>query len=196
MQRTTFSPASGLAHGAGYHSSHSSLISSNLHLSVCLQLLDEQATFPRRGTRYIMPDDVLNDWLELDRNLSRATSLIQTYYGIPAVRPISPWAFGYPRRHIDRRHLLIAICKGREWFSVWIALLSYIIAQAESIHAELALYPHLAKVDWKEHLVNNGLEWTWVDSIWSSIVCSPTPRTGVFSSTCPLVTNPSQLFSG
>ncbi len=135
---------------------------------------------PKAGARYIMPDDVLNEWLELDRNLTRATSLIQSYYDIPAVRPISPWAFGYPKRHIDRRHMHIAICKGREWFSVWIALFSYIVAQAESIQADLASYPHLAKVNWPEYLVSNGFKWTWIDSIQSSMVCLLTPRTGVF----------------
>ncbi len=96
-----------------------------------------------------MPERIMCEWLELDKNLTEATALLQAYYQIGAVRPLSPWGFGYPKWHKDRRHMLISINKAGDWFSVWIALLSFVIARAETIERELAPYPHLAKDNWQ-----------------------------------------------
>ncbi|KJA14090.1 hypothetical protein HYPSUDRAFT_209003 [Hypholoma sublateritium FD-334 SS-4] len=137
----------------------------------------------REFNGYVMPNNISLEWLQLDRNLTKATALLQTYYQIAAVRPISPWGFGYPRWHKDRRHLLVSINKGREWFGVWMALFSFVIARAETVEREFASYPHLAKDNWKTLLTKNGFDRTWIDSILRSVVWSfsqETVRAGVF----------------
>ncbi|KJA16736.1 hypothetical protein HYPSUDRAFT_147368 [Hypholoma sublateritium FD-334 SS-4] len=136
-----------------------------------------------KGTGYAMPRGIMCEWLELDKNLTEATALLQTYYQIAAVRPISPWGFGYHKSHRDRRHMLISISKGREWFSVWMALFSFTIARAQTVERELSPYPHLAKDDWITYLLKNGFEKTWVDSVMRSVVWTfsqETARTGIF----------------
>ncbi len=144
---------------------------------------------PRRSLRlpddtgYSMPDIIADSWLTLDRDITTIASLIQVYFDIPAIRPMNPRAFGFHNRFRHQWMVARVIKKSRDWFSVWVALLSFVIARAEYKENELKMFPHLAKKNWRDYLLEKGVEMTWLDSLASSVVCSfhsDTTRTGIF----------------
>ncbi|KJA21984.1 hypothetical protein HYPSUDRAFT_202479 [Hypholoma sublateritium FD-334 SS-4] len=144
---------------------------------------------PRRPLRlqdnagYAMPLDLASSWSNLDKQLNVITYFLQSHYQAPAIRPMSPWAFGYNKVFPRESMMMKAITKSREWFSVWLALLSYLIAKAEAKEVELAPYQNLAKKNWAEFLLQQGMDWTLLDSLISSIAFCFDPklqRTGAF----------------
>ncbi|KJA13375.1 hypothetical protein HYPSUDRAFT_151668, partial [Hypholoma sublateritium FD-334 SS-4] len=87
-------------------------------------------------------------WSNLDNQLNVITYFLQSHFEAPAIRPMNPWAFGYKKVFPCEAMMMRAIMKSWEWFSVWVALLSFLIAQAEVKEEELKPYPYLAKKNW------------------------------------------------
>ncbi len=132
---------------------------------------------------YSMPDAIADSWFMLDSDISAITSLLQVYYDLPAMRPMNPRAFGFHNRFRHQWMVATVINKSKDWFSVWVALLSYLIAKAESKEYELQSFPGLAKKSWYNYLLEKGVERTWLDSLASSVTCRFHPdtiRTGIF----------------
>ncbi len=130
-----------------------------------------------------MPETIADSWLTLDRDITAIASLLQVYFNIPAIKPMNPRAFGF--HNFFRHQWMVAsvVKKSRDWFSVWVSLLSFLIARAEYLESELRMYPHLAKRNWRDYLLEKGVEMTWLDSLVSSVACSfhpDTTRTGIF----------------
>ncbi len=134
-------------------------------------------------SRYSMPPNVAASWEQLDRDISFVTHLLQLHYGAAALRPMNPRGFGYskPRSHL--KAVMRSIFKSRDWFCVWIALLSYLIACAETVENDLEPYPFLAKKHWALYLLEKGVERTFLDALLTSFAFCFSPkivRSGVF----------------
>ncbi len=96
---------------------------------------------------------------------------------------MNPWGFGYNKSRKRPAAVMRSIHKSRDWFLVWIALLSYLIACAESTEAELEPYTFLAKKNWAEYLMEQGVDRTVLDALISSFAFQfdlSIPRSGVF----------------
>ncbi|KJA14962.1 hypothetical protein HYPSUDRAFT_121599, partial [Hypholoma sublateritium FD-334 SS-4] len=105
---------------------------------------------------------------------------LRLHYNIPAVRPLYPLGFGYKRSHLHEGVAMRSMRKAREWFSVWSALFSYMIAMAETKENELHDYAHLSKKGWADYLLERGAELTWLESerflaSWHSFLSSRKP---------------------
>ena len=131
---------------------------------------------PRRlrrlpGTgKYEMPSHLVDCWSKLEADLTMATYLLQVYYGVPAIRPVYPLGFGYKHSHLHEGAGMRAIYKSQKWFSVWLALFSFLIAMAETKENELHDYEHLSKKEWADYLLSKGAEITWLESVINSAV--------------------------
>ncbi|KJA23416.1 hypothetical protein HYPSUDRAFT_111787, partial [Hypholoma sublateritium FD-334 SS-4] len=110
-----------------------------------------------------MPHD-----LELD--LTMAAFLLQGHYDAPAIRPMYPAGFGYKKSYPRENAIMKSIHKARDWFSVWMGLLSFLIAMAETKEHELHDYAHLSKKGWADYLLEQGAERTWLESLINSQV--------------------------
>ncbi|KAF8814312.1 hypothetical protein BYT27DRAFT_7219882 [Phlegmacium glaucopus] len=130
---------------------------------------------------YFMPLSLSNKWLQVDRDLSDAVYLIRHQYLLPFVYPINTSGFGYSKSHKRSGALHMALRRGRDWFVVWMALLSYTIAGAENIHSSAKDSVTLAKPSWYDILLEHFDAW-WLEALHASTVClfSHTPRAGVF----------------
>lgn len=143
---------------------------------------------PRRaclieGGCYALPKHIAGSWFNLEESLSKVSSLLQSHYGSPGVRPSHPWAFGYYKSRQKESDVMKSARKAKDWFAVWMALVSFAIAWAEVEQIRLQGYPQLAKINWYDFLIGQGIEHTWVDALISSTVCSfdlATPRSGIF----------------
>jgi len=132
--------------------------------------------------KYFMPSDLLEKWLRVDSDLSDAIYLIRHRYPIPFLYPINTFNFGYSKGHIRSGALHMALRKGQDWFIVWMALLSYVIAGAEYIYSSVKYSAILSKPSWYDILLEH-FDARWIDALYASTVCSfspQTPRAGVF----------------
>lgn len=131
---------------------------------------------------YYMPLNLSNKWLRVDRDLSDAVYLIRRHYQLPFVYPINTSSFGYSKRHKRSGALHMALRRGRDWFVVWMALLSYAIAGAEDIYSSVKDSVTLAKPSWYNILLEH-FDAQWLEALYASTVCSfspQTPHAGVF----------------
>ncbi|KNZ72052.1 hypothetical protein J132_04951 [Termitomyces sp. J132] len=84
---------------------------------------------------------------------------------------------GYVDGHYSYGHTLSRIYKARDWFSIWMGLLSYLIAKAKSANATDT------DVYWQVALCDNGFPIKTVDALQASTVCDFSPNTeraGIF----------------
>ena len=132
--------------------------------------------------QYFMPLNLLNNWLRVDNDLSDAIYLIRHHYLLPFLYPINTFSFGYSKGHPRSGGLHMALRKGKDWFVVWMALLSFVIAGAEDMHSSLKDSVTLAKTSWYDILLTH-FDAQWLDALCASTVCSfslQTLRAGVF----------------
>ncbi|KAG6904561.1 hypothetical protein DXG01_009047 [Tephrocybe rancida] len=120
-----------------------------------------------------------------DSWLSEAASILASEYNVRVVRPFSSWSFGYTEGHPIHGDALSQIHKAREWFWVWMGLVSYLIAMAES---------SLPPVDWVTVLSRKHFDMRLLDSLHSSTICdfsNNVVRTGTFLNiTAPTAAQP------
>ncbi len=134
-----------------------------------MQIPRRPCRHPDNG-RYEMPDYLVNCWSQLEQDLTVATCLLQVHYDTPAIRPLYPFAFGYKKSHSHEDAAMKAIHKSKEWFAVWTALFSYMIAMSEVKENEVHDYSHLSKKGWADYLYEQGFQITWLESVMDSMV--------------------------
>jgi hypothetical protein len=128
---------------------------------------------------FALPQRLVNRWRTLDAALGKATGILIKQHEIPAVRPFSPWAYGYSTAFRSHRIPLQQAAFSRDWFVVWMGLLSFLIAYTESItYADAEAVPN-----WLQLLADLDFNQAWLAGIHRSTVCSfssETPRAGAF----------------
>ncbi|KDR79830.1 hypothetical protein GALMADRAFT_1360533 [Galerina marginata CBS 339.88] len=123
-------------------------------------------------TGYSMPSQILQDWLYLERDIVRAVELLIVHTKWTPLLPAFPTVFGYRHPHKSWRTALKAFDRSRNWFVMWIAVLSYLIAVAETETSARKNYPLIALTDWYSYLVQTGCSETWLEGFtMSSMVC-------------------------
>jgi len=136
----------------------------------------------------MLPHSQAEEWRRLDKQLDCAYFQLKIHYhDIPALPPINPWAFGYLRPHPNRRALSLCLEKSRQWFGVWFALLSNMIAESEELEMCLVKDRVLARQNWKNVLiarcVDAQIDAAWIDLFLDTTVALFSPhvwRTGAF----------------
>ena len=118
-------------------------------------------------------------WYRLERMLAFATLVLASRYKLVLLRPFCPWAWGY--RHLYKDAGIARQCAvlARDWFVVWMAILSYLIAMGECQTAG----NDSGIPDWFTALVEVKCEQTWVAGIATSIIATflqAVPHTGFF----------------
>ena len=98
--------------------------------------LDRLVHIPRHLTKtndgYYFDVNLAESWFRLEEYINKASVILNVKYQAPLVRPFSPFACGY--RQIHRSHETARFCAelSREWFVVWMGLLSYLIAAGKT----------------------------------------------------------------
>jgi hypothetical protein len=136
---------------------------------------------------------IASRWLKLEHFLRYTTSALTQTLSVSAIRPFSPQAFGYLRAFRTDRFARKQAYLARDWFTIWIGMLSYLIARAENHHTSSL---HDAVPTWFEILAAKGFDQGWLSGINSSTVCSfspNSPRVGIFvhageeDNSCPAI---------
>ncbi|KAG6915610.1 hypothetical protein DXG01_010725 [Tephrocybe rancida] len=143
-------------------------------------LFEPLAKFPTRYEKfkqkgiefgYCLPQKFCDDWRHLEECFVSATSIMADTYETAASRPFSPWALGYAGGYRSYKYAVERATRSRDWFSIWMGLMSYLIAVVQSPEK------------WVTLLKGRGFEQTWLDSLLTSTVCdfsSNAFRAGIF----------------
>lgn len=95
--------------------------------------------------KYSLPQDLINSWKKLEYIICNVITTLEAKYKLPAIGPASPAARGYQRQHAYRSVAHREALASREIFVLWIGLLSFLIAGADT----------LSKNDWPSLLQND-----------------------------------------
>jgi hypothetical protein len=131
------------------------------------------------GDRYRFNSRVGARWSDLDFFLLHATSCLAKSIQVPAIRPFSPRAMSYQGAFKSDSATRRQARRSRDWFVVWIGMLSYLIAEFDIRKPPL---PGTVPV-WFEVLAGAGFDQGWLSGIYSSLNCSfspDIPRAGAF----------------
>ena len=82
--------------------------------------------------RYSMPEDLTNSWKKLEYLICNVITALGAKYKMPAIGPPYPAARGYQRQHAYRSVAEREARASREIFVVWIGVVSYLIAGADT----------------------------------------------------------------
>ncbi|KAH9477325.1 hypothetical protein JR316_0009530 [Psilocybe cubensis] len=132
--------------------------------------------------QYSMRIEKIRQWSSLEQDLSRMSHYLSTLTKCNVLKPVGPWAFGYSKRHTSRANAIHALERSRDWFALWMGLLSYLITVAETRGKELQEYPGLSSSTWVEYLLEKHCKEAWLESFLCSEICDYTrgSRVGVF----------------
>jgi hypothetical protein len=151
-------------------------------------LVDPKSASGIRERRYEMhPDDCIV-WTKREKLLVEAAELIRIWFKIPGNMPPPPSRFNYSRAHKSYRIAKRMISLARDWFSVWMGFVSYLIACTERFGPSAS--PLYSRPDsdspfpvWYHRLQEvHKYPAAWLDGLSASTVCSydmKTPRAGV-----------------
>jgi hypothetical protein len=135
--------------------------------------------FDEERNGYSMPSGLCDKWLQVDNDLSNAVQIICDHYHSIFIYPLRPLSFGFSRTHPRSGALHMSLRKSKDWFVVWMALLSAVIAHADDTYR---MVKDSAKPGWHDLLLQH-FNPQWLDALLASTVLSfspDTPRTGVF----------------
>lgn len=124
---------------------------------------------------------ITESWLRLEKFLVLVTSSLSKKYKIAPTRPFSPSGYQYHKDFKFVNSIRRRVRLSRDWFIVWMALLSYVIATGEDPHVPGSM--ELPK--WYKILQDDKGLPNWLNGILCSTVCSfspSTPRVGTFIS--------------
>src|SRR5271169_535504 len=143
---------------------------------------NHQHIFDEERCEYSLASGLSKKWLQVQDDLSDAVHIIHCHYHSAFIYPIQPSGFGFSRAHKHSGALHMSLCRGKDWFMVWMALLSFVIAHAKDVYPTVQNSVRFAKTHWHD-LILQHFNHQWLDALLASTVCSfspHTPRTGVF----------------
>jgi hypothetical protein len=137
----------------------------------------------RRETRFRMNEDDIQRWNLEEKRIIQVARVIQLRYGISCSLPPEPSSFHYDRAHKTHKLAKRMIYLSREWFAIWMGLVSYLIAKTASQVPNGEVDSSSPSPDWYNHLLKkHNFSEAWLDGLFLSSVCTfdmATPRAGI-----------------
>jgi hypothetical protein len=126
---------------------------------------------------YVLPAHVVDRWSRLEDTLLRSTIILAKEYSLAAIRPFYPWYFSYHKPFKTHRVARKQFRRARDWFFVWMGLLSCMIASGKSLVLETSDRGLKPIPRWFEVLEKYKFDQVWLAGVNSSVVCSFRPET-------------------
>ena len=143
---------------------------------------NQQHVFDDKHCQYLLAWGLSQKWLQVDNDLSDAVHIICCHYHSAFIYPLQPSGFGFSRSHKCSGALHMSLRRSKDWFVVWMALLSFVIPHAEYFYLRHKDSVRFAKTHWHD-LILQHFNHQWLDVLLALTVCSfsaHTARTGVF----------------
>jgi hypothetical protein len=127
---------------------------------------------------YALEAGKATQWLELETGLIQIRGKLRQKFLVgAALNPIPPSLLGFRDKFRTRRSAISRVTQSRDWFVIWMALVSFIIAHIEFLEINHAI------PDWFQYLVDVGVSQSWLNGLYQSGLCNFTRtslRVGVF----------------
>ncbi|KDR66683.1 hypothetical protein GALMADRAFT_147735 [Galerina marginata CBS 339.88] len=117
------------------------------------------------GNKYSLFPYKVKEWLQLQDIMIVTTHTLRnafSWHVLPAMNAIPPSFLGFEKEFHSLRAARLRAAASRDWFVVWISLLSFTIADISTIQTD---------ADWFGLLASRGISQSWLSSIASSPVC-------------------------
>lgn len=119
-------------------------------------------------------------WTQIEDGLIQAVyHLKREYVGMPPfLKPMAPSLLGFQKTFISFQGARRRVYISRNWFGMWMGLVAFLIAQAETSHP----YGEQDNENWFTVLTRCGLPQSWLGTLQTSdaaILSSDCPRVGV-----------------
>jgi hypothetical protein len=117
----------------------------------------------------------IRHWLELEDSLIMVAHLLNKGFFTrvrPGLTPIPPSLLGFKKTFRTHRDACLSIAASRDWFLMWMSLISSKIADIETF-----------REDWFSYLVEKECPQDWLSAVQSSMICDFSwhcPRVGTF----------------
>lgn len=138
---------------------------------------------PHSDQGFSLDPEVRDSWKRLEWYLYHAVFVMRKRFKPSAVAPYAPHAYGfdrsYPTPGIAKRHIYFA----RDWFAIWGALFSFLVAFANTRAAETVHLGEKGLPCWFNLLLENGFEQRWISDFLTSPLCTfnaASDRAGTF----------------
>jgi hypothetical protein len=119
---------------------------------------------PDSDDRFHLREDKAAEWIQLQDWLFHISALLEQSINVyPSLKPIPPSLIGFQKRFTSLRSARIRATTSRDWFVIWMGLLSFKIA---------------AVSDWFGMLAEKDIPQIWLNDFGRSTVCN-------FSENCP-----------
>ena len=122
--------------------------------------------------RFTLSSQKINHWLEIKDSLMVMSHLLDKGFFTrlwPSLTPILPSILGFKKMFSSLWVACLCIVASRNWFLLWMTLISSKIAAIKTNHE-----------DWFSYLVEHKCPQDWVSAVQSSMICD-------FSCHCPCV---------
>ena len=137
----------------------------------------------RRETRFRMNEYDIQCWFMEEERVVKVAQAIQLRYGINGSLPPKPSSFHFDRAHKSHKVAKRMICVAREWFAIWMGVISYFIAKSASLVPSGKPDNSSPAPDWYNFLRNqHNFSEAWLDGLLISAACKfdlGTPRAGI-----------------
>ncbi|KDR77508.1 hypothetical protein GALMADRAFT_138610 [Galerina marginata CBS 339.88] len=127
--------------------------------------------------RYALAPEQIKQWLQVEDSLILISHLLARAYSArvrAALKPIPPSLLGFNKSYHSHRSARLCIAASRDWFLMWMALISSRISDIETMNKADDCG------DWFAVLAKEGVPQAWLSAIQASIICD-------FSRRCPRV---------
>ena len=114
---------------------------------------------------YRVPFWVRQKWHILQMELLFAAKAMVEHIKSPAIHPTLPETRGYKNRFLAPRFTMQAAENSRDWFVMWMGLLSYTVALANTKQASQTGYTSEDVPEWKTLMKKAGLSELWFETI-------------------------------
>ncbi|KDR68040.1 hypothetical protein GALMADRAFT_146773 [Galerina marginata CBS 339.88] len=120
---------------------------------------------------YGLAQHSLENWVTLEENLKDIVVFLAVHTGSSPILPAYPAHFGYRHRHKAWKTAVIACERSRNWLVVWMGVMSYLIAIADTKTEKGREDPTVTVQNWYGHLLGKGIDQDWLDGLlWSGMI--------------------------
>ncbi|PPQ66511.1 hypothetical protein CVT24_007060 [Panaeolus cyanescens] len=138
-------------------------------LSILRQDLLKKSTHER--LRHQLSGSTIEALSNLEQDLYQAAHVLSLQLQISVLKPSHPWIFGYRRPQSSFSKLQRVAQESRDWFSIWVGLLSFLISETEEEQVRKRGFPAIAIMSWQASLKLAGFQTSWVDGLNRSLIC-------------------------
>lgn len=125
---------------------------------------------------YIAPENLVASWKELEDNIYGSVMALKTGGHIAMVLPFRPSSRGLSGIGNSPKDMLYRVKSARDWFTIWMGALSYLIASANLIDYNSFEDCASRIPSWAKILQEYGYGYDWMDTLCLSSVVSFTPE--------------------